>query len=126
MLLGNKIREHGFTQLEVQQDLGWGRSYISQLTTRQKGLRVEQVLLILNVIGIDPAEFYGELYWPEAARRTGRQRRLPPTPHQGESESKQREELERHRLRLRGLVDLLLDKGIIATDELFAAVKAGD
>ena len=34
-----------------------GGSYISQLVTRQKALRVEQVLLILNVIGIDAAEF---------------------------------------------------------------------
>ncbi len=32
--------------------------------TKQKGLRVEQVLLILNVIGVDPAEFYAELYTP--------------------------------------------------------------
>ena len=28
-LLRNKIRERGFTQLEVQEALGWGRSYIS-------------------------------------------------------------------------------------------------
>ena len=47
-LLGNLIRRQGYTQLEVQEALGWGRSYISQLLTRQKGLRVEQVLLILN------------------------------------------------------------------------------
>ena len=61
-LLRNKIRERGFTQLEVQEALAWGRSYISQLLTKQKSLRVEQVLLILNVIGVDPAEFYAELY----------------------------------------------------------------
>ncbi len=51
-LLRNKIRERGFTQLEVQGPLGWGRSYISQLLTRQKALRLEQVLLILKVIGV--------------------------------------------------------------------------
>ena len=61
-LLRNKIRERGFTQLEVQEALGWGRSYISQLLTKQKSLRIEQVLLILNVIGVDPSEFFGELY----------------------------------------------------------------
>ena len=61
-LLRNKIREKGFTQLEVQDALGWGRSYISQLLTKQKSLRVEQVLLILGVIGVDPADFFGELY----------------------------------------------------------------
>ena len=61
-LLRNKIRERGYTQLEVQAALGWGRSYISQLFTRQKNLKVEQVLLMLQVIGVDPAEFYGELY----------------------------------------------------------------
>ncbi|MEM8960470.1 MAG: helix-turn-helix transcriptional regulator [Acidobacteriota bacterium] len=61
-LLRNKIREKGFTQLEVQDALGWGRSYISQLLTKQKSLRVEQVLRILGVIGVDPAQFFGELY----------------------------------------------------------------
>lgn len=61
-LLRNKIRERGFTQLEVQSRLKWGRSYISQLLTRQKSLRFEQVLLVLDVIGVEPAEFFSELY----------------------------------------------------------------
>ena len=61
-LLRNKIREQGFTQLQVQAELSWGRSYISQLLTKQKSLRVEQVLRILQVIEIEPAEFYQELY----------------------------------------------------------------
>ena len=52
-LLRNKIRERGYTQLQVQEALGWGRSYISQLLTRQKALRIEQVLLILSVIEVD-------------------------------------------------------------------------
>lgn len=66
-LLRRKIRERGFTQLEVQHMLGWGRSYLSQLLTKQKALRVEQVLMILEVIKVEPAEFYRELYqFPEA------------------------------------------------------------
>lgn len=66
-LLRNKIRERDFTQLDVQGKLEWGRSYISQLLTKQKSLRVEQVLAILDVIGIDPGEFFAELYrWTPA------------------------------------------------------------
>ena len=61
-LLRNKIREQGFTQLQVQAELAWGRSYISQLLTKQKSLRVEQVLRILQVIAVEPADFYKELY----------------------------------------------------------------
>lgn len=60
--LRRKIRDQGFTQLEVQEDLGWGRSYISQLVTGQKSLRMDQLLLILDVIGVQPGEFFGELY----------------------------------------------------------------
>lgn len=52
--LRNLIRDRGFTQLEVQDALGWGRSYISQLLTKQKSLRIEQVLMILNVVGVKP------------------------------------------------------------------------
>lgn len=66
-LLRNKIREQGFTQLQVQAELSWGRSYISQLLTKQKSLRVEQVLRILQVIHVEPAAFYQELYrFPES------------------------------------------------------------
>ena len=79
-LLRNKIRERGFTQLEVQDALSWGRSYISQLLTKQKSLRVEQVLLILNVIGVEPGEFFAELYrFPaELAAPATRPRKLRP------------------------------------------------
>ncbi len=63
-LLRNKIRESGFIQMEIQERLGWGRSYISQLLTKQKALRLEQVLLILKVIGVEPREFFLELYVP--------------------------------------------------------------
>ena len=71
-MLRNKIKERGFTQLDVQQKLKWGRSYLSQLFTKQKTLRVEEVLLILDTIQVEPGEFYAELYPPAAARRQDR------------------------------------------------------
>ena len=61
-LLRTKIHEQGFTQLRVQQALGWGRTYISQLLRRQKSLRFDQILQILEVVEIEPAEFFSELY----------------------------------------------------------------
>ena len=121
-LLRNKIRERGFTQLQVQESLSWGRSYISQLLTKQKSLRVEQVLLILDVIGVDPAEFFAELYhYPRAAL--------------GYTVGRGAEGLGRHgggdlpvnfeemRSLVRGLVWLLIDKELIDADELTATVK---
>lgn len=117
-LLRNKIRERGFTQLQVQEALSWGRSYISQLLTKQKSLRVEQVLLILDVIGIDPADFFSELYHypraPVAYRDVG-----PAAPH-GDDLGSSFEEV---RGLVRGLVWLLIDKEVIDVDELTAAVK---
>ena len=63
--LRTAIRARGFTQLRVQKRLGWGRSFISQILSRQKGLRLETLLLILRAIDVSPEEFYGELYhWP--------------------------------------------------------------
>lgn len=61
MLLREYIRQSGHTHLQVQAKLGWGRSYISQLLTKQKALRVEQMLLILDAIGADFSEFLREL-----------------------------------------------------------------
>ncbi len=58
----NQDSRAGVTQLEVQEALGWGRSYISQLLTKQKALRLEQPLLVLRVINVEPDDFFRELY----------------------------------------------------------------
>ncbi len=137
-LLRNKIRERGFTQLEVQEALAWGRSYISQLLTKQKSLRVEQVLLILNVIGVDPGEFYAELYQlpPVDKLRAGddygdsRYGNAPYSPSavsevaEGGMSSDFSRSFQELRSLLRGLVRLLVDKNLINVDELTTAVKA--
>ena len=126
-LLRNKIRERGFTQLQVQEALSWGRSYISQLLTRQKSLRVEQVLLILDVIGVDPADFFAELYYvpgpiyPREARAIGPARVRPP--ETGEDPGAEGSFDEMQSL-VRGLVWLLIEKELIDVDELTTAVKS--
>lgn len=115
-LLRDKIRENGFTQLEVQEALGWGRSYISQLLTKQKNLRVEQVLLILSVIGIDPRDFFAELYTygsPYPVRRPSQP--VPPGTTQA---------LTNLRRELHDLVEILLEKQLISAEDLSAAVEA--
>ncbi len=142
-LLRNKIRERGFTQLEVQEALSWGRSYISQLLTKQKSLRVEQVLLILNVIDVDPAEFFGELYHLACVDRGRSDDMTYPEPRPGMAPfnpsviaepvgpgntlpggfERSFQELQ---AMLRGLVRLLVDKRVIKVEELTAAVRAGD
>ncbi len=116
-LLRNKIRERGFSQLEVQAALSWGRSYLSQLLTKQKKLRLEQVLMILDVIGIAPAEFFAELYFPGGASRSFR----PPT---NAGSEKLRQQIERFRALLEGLVGLLVEKGIVNADDLRATAEA--
>ncbi len=115
-LLRNKIRHQGFTQLEVQEALGWGRSYISQLLTKQKALRVEQVLLILSVVGIDPREFFQELYG--AAFYRG-----PRLQTQEAGEETLHRELEELRSLVHGLADLLLGEGLITAEDLSVAVE---
>ena len=57
-----KMKERGFSQVRVQDHLGWKGSYISQLFNRTKALRVEQLLMILDTIGIEPLEFFSEYY----------------------------------------------------------------
>ena len=137
-LLPNKIRENGFTQLEVQESLGWGRSDISQLLTKQKSLRVEQVLLILDVIGVDPAEFFGELYhFSQPAFAVARSENFKATrgssagsaAEAGSAGDLQGEFLRSFReLRslLRGLLRILVDNSVIDVDELASAVKTAN
>lgn len=130
-LLRNKIRERGFTQLEVQEALSWGRSYISQLLTKQKSLRVEQVLLILDVIGVEPAEFFGELY-PMPAHHGGeyepRMGRAPYNPsmlsdYHGGDDTGLQGGLDQLRDLVHGLVQLMSDKEILNLEELGEALR---
>ena len=122
-LLRNKIRERGYTQLQVQEALSWGRSYISQLLTKQKSLRVEQVLLILDVIGVDPADFFAELYYmPGAGAHAGEVRALSPVRHRGGPEVA--DNFDEMRSLVRGLVWLLIEKELVDVDELTTAVKS--
>lgn len=126
-LLRNKIRERGFTQLEVQEALSWGRSYISQLLTKQKSLRVEQVLLILDVIGVEPADFFAELYYIPGPAYPREVRAFGPaparSPRQGEGPEIE-DSFDEMRSLVRGLVWLLIDKELVDVDELTTAVKS--
>ncbi len=115
-LLSDKLRGQGYTQLEVQRALGWGRSYISQLVTKQKSLRLDQVLMILDAIGVKPKEFFAELYNP--AHHYAR----APAPMSQETAAMHRE-LPRLTTYLRAVQQQLLDKGLISADDLDAAVE---
>ncbi len=116
-LLRNKIRERGFTQLQVQEALGWGRSYISQLLTKQKALRVEQVLLILSVIGIEPSDFFQEIYGMSYYRGSG----IPV--EDAEDEAGLRRQLENLRTMVHGLAELLLGRKVISAEDLSSAIE---
>ncbi len=117
-LLRNKIRQQGFTQMEVQDALGWGRSYISQIVTQQKKLRMDQVLRILRVIGVSPGDFFGELYRRGAPVPTARQ----PLPRRDAGALEPlRQEVGRVHLLLRALVKVLLDKRVITSRDLRVA-----
>lgn len=136
-LLRNKIRERNLTQLQVQDALGWGRSYISQLLTKQKSLRVEQVLKILQVIGVTPSEFFGELFYQQhphpqtlvvAAREVGRGTGGPSLiggaiDSRGTDPESSYQELS---TLLRGLLRVLIERKIIKPEDLNRAVQASD
>lgn len=135
MLLRNKIREQGFTQLQVQEKLDWGRSYISQLLTKQKSLRVEQVLRILDVIGVEAADFYHELYrFPRGDAGSAKGDRYGEFSTYGgmvaEVEGGSSEELDALRFDLRGsraalegLLDVLREKDVLSKEELDAILS---
>ncbi len=103
----------------MQAELGWGRSYISQLLTRQKCLRMEQVLLILGVIGIQPAEFFSELY---LAQPYGAEH-LAPTSGAVEAPVASSQGLRDLRALVHRLADCLINKEFITAEDLAAAAR---
>ena len=116
-LLRTLIRERGYTQLEVQAQLSWGRSYISQLLTRAKTFRVDQVLSILKVIGVSPEAFFAQLY--QLATRPGGAAGEAPT---ADAQEIQRE-LDRVKAVLGGLLRVLEEKGVLDADDLARATQ---
>ncbi len=67
-LLGEKIRQQGFTELEVEEALSWDPSHIRQLASELEGLRVAEVLQVLGALGVEPSALFTKLYGtpPEA------------------------------------------------------------
>ncbi len=122
-LLRSKITQQGFTQLEVQEILGWGRSYISQLLQKQKSLRVSQLLAILKVIGVEPGTFFAELYVasPRARRGHGKKGRQRTSAADDGQLWRDFEELCRLH---HGLQDLLVQKQLVTASEVSKAAKA--
>ena len=61
-LLRKTIRRQGSTQIEIQETMGWGRGFISDLLKRKRKLRLEHFFGILEVIDVEPVDFFRELY----------------------------------------------------------------
>lgn len=127
-LLRAKIHERGYTQLKVQRALGWGRTYISQLFRKQKSLRFDQILQILEVVEIDPADFFAEFYrlpHREIASTSGRigpERRAHLPGDAAEAEKILELAGKDPRSVVFGIVRLLMDKGVLDAVELAAAI----
>lgn len=71
-LVARIMRRQKKTQLEIQEKLGWGRSYISQLMTSQKSLRLDQLFTLLDALEVRPAAFFAELYGLEPPAEVAR------------------------------------------------------
>jgi transcriptional regulator with XRE-family HTH domain len=132
-LLREKIRQRGYNQLRVQEALGWGRTYISQLLRQQKSLRFDQIMQILHVIGEQPRDFFGE--YVRRIERAQHGETIPPCPPRPEATGPAIFELApfdeddaiAHR-EVRYLLDrlghLLVEKRLIRADELESLIRA--
>ncbi len=127
-LLRSRMRERGYTQIEVQEILGWGRSYISQLLHKNKSLRVEQVLMILNVIGVKPEDFWAEIYrfgafCPPTRARRGVSRHSARGQPDASDDAAVLAALRRTRRLFEGVVTVLKRKNLITAGELDGATN---
>ncbi len=126
-LLQARMRDRGFSQVEVQEILGWGRSYISQLVHKNKSIRVEQVLMILNVIGVRPEEFWAEIYQFGAFSPPTRARQsvwhAAPRQPDASDDAAVLADLHRSRRLLEGVVTVLTRKNLITAGEFDTATN---
>ena len=127
------MHQKGFTQLQIQDVLGWGRTYISQLIRQQKSLRLDQILQILQVIDIPPVDFFAQLYGVSEQWNAGRGQRgmtvkptKPTKPTKTTKPTKSEHELEDdvHQMLvlLGALINTLETKGWVSRQELMRAL----
>ncbi len=67
LLLRKKIEESGLTQTEIQRRCGWDHGSLSKMLISSKTMKVGMVLTLLDVLGVEPGRFFGQLY--DIARR---------------------------------------------------------
>lgn len=61
-LLRHLIAESGRTQAEIERRCGWGSGALSQMLNGRKSLKMEAVLTLLNVLGVEPGRFFARLF----------------------------------------------------------------
>ena len=95
------------------------------MLTQQKTLRLDQVLQILNVIGVDPADFWGEIYrfgkFAEAPAR--RRPQAAPSRPVARDGSTLPADLDHVKRLLDGVVSVLTQKNLITARELDDAIQ---
>ena len=64
------IQARRMTLQAVEGELGMGVGYLGQLLRGNLDLKVKHVLAVLEVIGVEPAEFFSSLYPPQAPYRS--------------------------------------------------------
>ncbi len=103
-LLKEKIDETGYTPLEVEETLGWENVTIAQLLDGEEEMRVRQVLVILDRIGVEPKTFFAEIYGLAAGDLSA--------------------ELAELKALVGSVANLLVDNGVVTTADLASAVAA--
>jgi len=83
-VLQKTIRERGFTLTQIQNALGWERGSLVKELNAKEPLKVEVLLLVLDVIGMSWREFMAEVNaWEDAhADRLAKEMRLDLSPHE--------------------------------------------
>ena len=66
--LRRAVADSGRSLREVEDAIGMGRDYLSQLLRGNVDLKVKQVYAVLGAIGLAPAAFFGTLHPAPAAR----------------------------------------------------------
>ncbi len=115
--LGAVIDRSGFSHGEIEESFGWRAGRTEKLLCRRESIDMGEVVAILHVIDVEPADFFGEVFRPEpsgTARHSSAKKAL----------SVDVGFFQRRQALVLGLLVVLLDKGVLAIDELHSGVDA--
>lgn len=117
--LRETVESRGFSIFRVEKELARGRGYVADALRGDKKISVELICEVLEVVGVEPQEFFGQMRTPRVGGAQPSVRRRAPRSKGAVVPPPQRS----LSTLLRALMVVLAERGVLTLDEVDEAER---